>query len=152
MLNQPTDSNKSSPILDDFVETKNHKSRRLLVSSLIILLAGILSGYLLSTKLGKSSLTSKLSNQTSKESQTSGSDNNKTFLDSAEGQLEEGGIDGEGTHKLIRPGGPSQTVYLTSSVLDLNQYVNKKVKVWGDTFSAQQAGWLMDVGKVEILN
>lgn len=152
MLNQPTDSSKSSPILDDFVETENHKSRRLLVSSLIILLAGILSGYLLSTKLGTSSDASKLSNQTSKESQTSGSGNNKTFLDSAEGQLEEGGIDGEGTHKLIRPGGPSQTVYLTSSVLDLNQYVNKKVKVWGETFSAQLAGWLMDVGKVEILN
>lgn len=151
MLEQSAQASKSSPIIHDFVETKNYKSRRLVVSSLIILLAGILSGYLLSTKLSSSGLTSKFTNQSAKESQTSGS-SSKTFLDSAEGQLEEGGIDGEGTHKLIRPGGPSQTVYLTSSVLDLNQYLNKKVKVWGDTFSAQQAGWLMDVGKVEILN
>ena len=68
-----------------------------------------------------------------------------------EGNLESGGINGEGTHKLIRPGGDSQTVYLTSSVLDLNQFVGKKVKVWGQTFSAKKAGWLMDVGRVEVL-
>jgi hypothetical protein len=23
--------------------------------------------------------------------------------------------------------------------------------VWGDTFSAQQAGWLMDIGRLQVL-
>lgn len=80
-----------------------------------------------------------------------GSTDTKTFRDSAEGVLEKGGIDGEGSHHLTREGGPSQTAYLTSSVVDLDQYVGKKVKVFGETFTAQKAGWLMDVGKIEIL-
>ena len=80
-----------------------------------------------------------------------GLDDTKTFSDTAEGMLEEGGIDGEGTHHLTRDGGPSQNVYLTSSVLDLEQFVGKKVQVWGQTFSAQKAGWLMDVGKIKEL-
>lgn len=80
-----------------------------------------------------------------------GSTDTKTFRDSAEGVLEKGGIDGEGTHHLTREGGPSQTAYLTSTVIDLNPYVGKKVKVFGETFTAQKAGWLMDIGKIEIL-
>lgn len=71
--------------------------------------------------------------------------------DSATGVLEEGGIDGEGTHKLLREGGPSQTVYVISSVLDLDQFSGKKIQIWGDTQKAQKAGWLMDVIKVKIL-
>ena len=82
---------------------------------------------------------------------TVGSPDSKTFKDSTEGTLEIGGINGEGTHKLIRPGGESQTVYLTSSVLDLSQFEGKKVRVLGETFAAKKAGWLMDVGKIEEL-
>ena len=76
----------------------------------------------------------------------------KTFKDSAEGQLEEGGDkSGEGSFKLIRPGGEDQTAYLTSSTVDLSEYVGKKVRVYGETFSSQNVGWLMDVGYVEVL-
>ena len=75
----------------------------------------------------------------------------KAFPDSAQGVLEKGGIDGEGTHKLIRDGGPSQTVYLVSSVVDLDEFVGKKIEVRGQTFDAGKAGWLMDVGLVKIL-
>jgi len=75
----------------------------------------------------------------------------KTFKDKAEGSLKEGGIDGEGNFHLERPGGVSQNVYLTSTTVDLSQYINKKVRVWGETFAAEKAGWLMDVGLVEIL-
>lgn len=75
-----------------------------------------------------------------------------TFRDTAVGIIEAGGVDGEGTHKLLREGGPSQTVYLISSVLDLDQFVSKKVQVWGETNKAQKAAWLMDVGKVKILD
>ncbi len=74
-----------------------------------------------------------------------------TFKDTATGVLEIGGLDGEGTHKLVREGGPSQTVYLTSSVLDLDQFNGKKIQIWGETNRGQKAGWLMDVGKVKIL-
>lgn len=75
----------------------------------------------------------------------------KTFKDKAEGTLKEGGIDGEGSFHLARPGGTSQNVYLTSTTVDLSQYIGKKVRVWGETFAGEKAGWLMDVGLVEIL-
>lgn len=74
----------------------------------------------------------------------------KTFKDSAEGILKEGGMEGEGNFHLERPGGVSQNAYLTSSTVDLGKYIGKKVKVWGQTFTSQKAGWLMDVGLVEI--
>ncbi len=75
-----------------------------------------------------------------------------TFKDSAQGYLELGGIDGEGSHKLLRPGGASQTVYLTSTVTNLDKLAGMEVKVWGETYKGQKAGWLMDVGKVEVLD
>jgi len=78
----------------------------------------------------------------------------KTFRDYALGRIEinDNGEIVEGSHKLIRPGGPSQTAYLTSSVVDLNQFLGKCVEVWGETFAAQKVGWLMDVGRVKILD
>src|SRR3989344_8996193 len=77
----------------------------------------------------------------------------QTFRDEAEGTIEKNDFKeyAQGTHKLIRPGGESQTAYLTSSVLDLDQYVGKKVKVYGETFGSSQVGWFMDVGKVEVV-
>jgi len=75
-----------------------------------------------------------------------------TFRDTATGNLIEndGKITAEGTHILTR-GDPSQNVYLTSSVIDLSKYVDKKVQVWGETFKGQKAGWLMDVGRIKTL-
>ena len=83
--------------------------------------------------------------------QAYGSPNESDFKDSAEGIIQKGGIDGEGSHRLTREGGVSQTVYLTSSVVDLDEFDGAKVKIWGETFSAQKAGWLMDVGRVKVL-
>lgn len=119
------------------------------VAFIILFILGVGTGYVLAQKNLTGSTTEKSSEiiQTEK---TVGSTDSKTFKDSAEGKIEKGGIDGEGTHKLIRTGGPSQTVYLTSSVVDLDQFVGKNVKVWGETFAADKAGWLMDVGKVEL--
>lgn len=82
---------------------------------------------------------------------TAGVKDDKKFPDTAEGTLKEGGIDGEGNFHLERPGGESQNVYLTSSIVDLSEYIGKKIKVRGQTFEAEKAGWLMDVGYVEIL-
>lgn len=80
-----------------------------------------------------------------------GLDDTKTFRDNATGKLEDGGLEEDGTHHLVRDGGPSQTVYLTSSVVDLDQFIGKKVEVWGETIDGKKAGWLMDVGKIKVL-
>lgn len=80
-----------------------------------------------------------------------GSDDEKEFDTTAEGLLKPGGVEGEGSHHLERPGGASQTVYLTSSVLDLSELEGRTVKVWGKTYDAQTAGWFMDVGRAQIL-
>lgn len=119
-----------------------------ILGALTIIVAGVISGYFLSQ--GDSIGVSLPGKSESKK--VVGSGDTKIFKDTAEGILEKGGIDGEGTHKLIRPGGESQTVYLTSSMIDLDQFVGGKVKVWGETQAAQKAGWFMDVGKLEVID
>jgi hypothetical protein len=119
-----------------------------------LVLAGTVTGYLLSGRGGGGfglSSPSQLAPGTSLKGKEFGSKNKEAFPDSAVGVLEAGGIDGEGTHKLIREGGESQTAYLTSSLVNLDDLVGKKVEVWGETFKAQKAGWLMDVGYVKVL-
>lgn len=78
----------------------------------------------------------------------------RVFRDSAEGkiQVNDGKVTTEGSHKLIRPGGESQTAYLTSSVVDLDLFIGKCVEVWGETLKAEKAGWFMDVGRVKLLD
>lgn len=78
-------------------------------------------------------------------------DENTFKGDTAEGILREGGINGDGTHHLEREGGKSQTVYLASTAVDLQSFVNKKVKVWGETQSVKKAGWFMDVVKIKVI-
>jgi hypothetical protein len=73
------------------------------------------------------------------------------FPDSAQGTLHEGGIEGEGTHHLDTGAGAEKYVYLLSTVLDLNSFVDKKVEVYGQTLAAEHAGWLMDVGRVKVI-
>ncbi len=84
--------------------------------------------------------------------QVFGTADEKNFKDKAEGYLEAGGIDGEGSHHLLREGGASQTVYLTSSVTDLSKFEGMRVKVWGETFKGLKAAWLMDVGRVQVVD
>ncbi|MBU0618747.1 hypothetical protein KKD62_00765 [Patescibacteria group bacterium] len=114
---------------------------------------GILTGYLLSQKTQSGTMPAGIGGSTEKIKKGTivGLSDAKTFKDEAEGKLVSGGIDGEGSHHLERPGGDSKSVYLTSSAINLNEYLDRQVKVWGETFSAQKAGWLMDVGKLEVL-
>lgn len=117
----------------------------------ILVLVGVGTGYLMSRSgLGSTTAQSGKPGYIKTE-KVAGVTDTKTFRDSAEGTVQKGGIDGEGTHKLIREGGESQTAYLVSSVVDMDEYVGKKVKVWGETFAAEKAAWLMDVGKIEVL-
>lgn len=74
----------------------------------------------------------------------------KSFKDTATGVVRIGGLNGEGTHSLERDGGPSQTVYLISSVVDLSEFDGKKVEIWGATMRAAKVPWLMDVGRVKL--
>ncbi len=124
---------------------------------LIAIIAGIGTGYGIRVFSKPGTITSPLakSNSTStsnaKVVETAGIRDEKTFSDKAEGILREGGIEGEGAFHLERAGGPSQNAYLTSTTVDLEPFIGKKVRVMGKTFQGKTAGWLMDVGFVEVL-
>jgi hypothetical protein len=117
----------------------------------LIILLGIGTGYLLSTKTNIKNAGSASKTTVINTDKVSGS-TDAVFKDSATGVIEKGGLDGEGSHKLIRDGGPSQTAYLVSSIVDLDKYIGKKVTVWGQTMAAKNVSWLMDVGKVELIS
>lgn len=116
--------------------------------ALLVVLVGVGTGWLLSGSAKSSGTESTRGAQT--DVKEAGIADEATFRDSAEGTLEEGGVDGEGTHHLVRNGG-SRNVYLTSTVIDLQGFEGKEVKVWGETIAAQKAGWLMDVGKIKVI-
>ena len=73
------------------------------------------------------------------------------FKDGATGLITAGGVNGEGTHTLIRPGGDDQKAALTSSVVDLDLFVDKQVEIKGETNVSQKAGWFLDVGTIKIV-
>ncbi len=126
---------------------------KLLIVLIITVVLGIGSGYALSKReaTGVKNIGGPVSSSKAAKGTSVGSGDTKIFKDVAEGILKSGGIDGEGAYHLVRPGGDSQNVYLTSSLVDLSQFLGRKIKVWGETQQAKVAGWLMDVGKVEVL-
>lgn len=114
-----------------------------------MVLAGVGAAWLLSTKvINKSSVAAPGAKVTSS---SAGVLDPKVKYDNATGILKEGGIGNEGTHHIERDGGASNFVYLTSSVIDLESFVGKKVEVWGQTLASKKAGWLMDVAKIQIV-
>lgn len=78
-------------------------------------------------------------------------DTEKAFKDTATGVVEKGSINGEGTHILNREGGVSQRVSLTSSVVDLDLFIGRKVEIKGETNASNKTAWLLDVGSVKVL-
>lgn len=122
---------------------------------IIIVLAGVLTGIVISSRNKNALIAQKAAVSEENLSPDQKKSFNQTFRDSAEGIIQKNDkLDkyAQGSHLLIRPGGDDQTAFLTSTVLDLDQYVGKKVKVYGETFGSSQVGWLMDVGKVEVVN
>ncbi|MFO0703149.1 MAG: hypothetical protein U0525_00275 [Patescibacteria group bacterium] len=120
---------------------------------LSVLVLGILTGGAVAGLTPKTTSSNKvevIKNTDSKNAQSAGVLDKKTFTDSAEGVLKEGGFEGEGSHHLER-GAKDQTAYLTSSTIDLTPFVGKKVKVWGQTHTSEKVGWFMDVGYIEIV-
>ncbi len=152
-------STEKPVILKKFETEKKGSNLKLIVIGLLVVLVGVGSGYLLSSKnilskpkAGTAINTGGTSGGGITKGMTVGIADEKTFKDSAEGKLENGGAEDEGSHHLVRPGGDSQNVYLTSSTVDLDRFVGRQVKIWGETFSAKKAGWLMDVGKLQVLD
>ena len=122
------------------------------VISVVVVLAGIGAGYLFSG-VGKNSggLGSNSGNTIVVSKNEAGVADESKFATTTDGVLEEGGIGGEGNYHLVRGSGPSQYAYLTSTSVDLSTFVGKKVQIWGDTMSGKKAGWLIDVGKIKVM-
>lgn len=152
--------NSKKDLIHEFGTTKGKgqntsMAKPLIFTIIIVLILGIGTGYIASSVSGGNK--GAVSIQGGVESggaigkgYVAGVKDTSSFPDTAEGTLKEGGIEGEGEYHLERPGGDSQNVYMTSSAVDLSQFLNRKIKVWGQTQTAQKAGWLMDVGKVEV--
>lgn len=147
-----------SPLLHKFSESKKNSSFLVVLLIIVVVIAGIGTGYALAGRGGGATNSPKVTKNSAdieaseiKKGDVFGSEDTKTFKDSTEGTLATGGIEGEGQFHLIRPGGISQYVYLVSSIVDLSKFEKRKIKVWGQTQKAEKAGWLMDVGKVEVI-
>jgi hypothetical protein len=132
----------------------NYKLYSLIAVGAIVL--GVVTGYGLAVTNSKAAKTGGLlpNGQQASTSLTPAQQDTKTFKDFAEGVIQpkptpkDGEAYSEGTHVLVRQN--AVPVALTSSVVDLSQYVGKKVKVYGETQKALKEGWLMDVGKVDV--
>ncbi|HSW96693.1 MAG TPA: hypothetical protein VLF89_02615 [Candidatus Saccharimonadales bacterium] len=145
--------NTNTSIFHSFADDKNASlfSPALVVILSVFIILGIGTGYLLAQRTEITPANSQSGAVDSVSVGTSyGSTDTATFKDMVEGVVQKGGIQDEGQYHLVRPGGDSQNVYLTSSLVDLSQFIGHKVKIWGQTQKAQYAGWLMDVGKVEV--
>lgn len=149
---------KSKELIHSFdgktAETQTHAMKGLQIIIGVALLLGIGTGYIIASTKSPTTVSDKngtTPGQAVSKGAIFGSPDEKTFKDQAEGTLKTGGIEGEGVYHLERPGGESQNVYLTSSSVDLSQFVGKKIKVWGQTQAAKHAGWLMDVGRLQVL-
>lgn len=148
------DTQKTEKVFHTIDSSSSAFPTKVIILFLVVIILGIGSGYVLakfkSSKLPGGSASNTTNSTSVVSGATYGSNDTSTFKDMAEGVVKAGGIDGEGQYHLVRPGGDSQNVYMTSSLVDLSQFVGHKVKVWGQTQKAQKAGWLMDVGKVEV--
>jgi len=139
----------NTKIIKNFISTDN-PTRLLMTVVIVSVVLGTLTGYIISSNKGNGSLTSAgIGSLPAKNPQS----DTRTFRDFAEGVIKikpepsDPGEYTEGTHLLQREG--AIPVALTSSVVDLSKFEDKKVKVFGETQKALKEGWLMDVGKVE---
>lgn len=153
-INTPTQSSES--LVHDFKGSSSVSEAFSLTPKIIAIFAGIvvlglLSGFFVSKNKGGGVSQGVVTAGSVTKGTIVGSDDSKTFNDTAEGIMKKGGIEDEGTFHLVRPGGDSQNVYLTSSIVDMSLFIDRKVKVFGATQKAKTAGWLMDVGKIEVL-
>lgn len=153
-INSETKTNLVKPMIGAKpIPSSKSTSALPIVIFVIVCLLGVGTGYLLYAKstAGKVRVAGK-DVEVVKTTTEEGVKDASTFKDTAEGTIKEndGKITTEGSYILVRPGGASQNIYLTSSVVDLSKYVDKNVQIWGETFQGRTAGWLMDVGRIKV--
>ncbi|KKR44378.1 MAG: hypothetical protein UU51_C0006G0018 [Microgenomates group bacterium GW2011_GWC1_41_20] len=126
----------------------------LVIGAFLVVLAGVVTAWMLSANVfGGSGNSGKGAPGVKVTSTEAGKLDPDVKYDAATGVLTEGGINGEGTYRLARNGGgSSKDVALTSSTIDLGEFLNKKVDIWGETISSTRpGGWLMDVAKIKVI-
>jgi hypothetical protein len=138
-------------LLKSFSKPAANKKWMYIVGAFLVVVAGVGTAWLLSPVLLGTGSSDKVAPGATLSSDEAGTLDPDFNYDSAVGVLRVGGIDNEGTHHLEREGGPTKTVYLTSSVIDLESFVGKEIEVWGETQAAKKASWLMDVAKVKLV-
>lgn len=126
------------------------KSWPFIVGSFLVVLSGVLTAWVISKKIMGPAGSSAAAPGAKVTSSGAGVLDPKIKYDDVTGTLVAGGLNNEGTHHLERDGGPSKNVYLTSSVIDLQNFVGKKVQIWGETLASKKTGWLMDVAKIQV--
>lgn len=155
----------SPEITQPIVASPKPRPTNTLMISIVVIIVALISGFGLSRLSSKtnSNITSGGTNQNTALSTDNISnadqlivgklygDVDKAFTDTATGTIEKGSLNGEGTHILNRDGGPSQRAALTSSSVDLDLFVGKKVEVKGQTNASTKTTWFMDVGTIKIL-
>ncbi len=140
----------SLPVLKKINISSSKNGLILAVVAIAVILLGVGVGKILSGSGGLGGGDNKIAAPGAKQTASEAGRDSEECNTEAEGKLEEGGIDGEGTHKLVRSADVSKNVYLGSTVIDLQTFVGKKVKVTGQTISGKKAGWLMDVCKIKV--
>src|SRR5476651_2667045 len=128
-------TSSSAPVMRPLMSPKKGVSGgKVFFIVLLMVIIGVGVGYgasFFSSATGTSFVPAALNPNAPAKGKIFGSSDTTTFKDTADGQMQNGGLDGDGEYHLVRSGGPSQYVYLTSSTLDLSQFVGQKIKVWG---------------------
>ena len=133
------------------ISSPSHLKKNLVLGaiSVVVVLLGIGTGYLFSG-VGKKTPAIGTTGEIKVTKNEAGIADESKFSTTTDGVLEEGGISGEGTYHLVRGNGPSQYAYLTSSVIDLSAFTGKSSNLGRNGFW-QKAGWLIDVGKIKVV-
>jgi hypothetical protein len=162
----PAPTTTAEPLVHDISmnesKPKDMPMKKVAIIFICVIIAGIATGLGASYVGGRGPNTAGKTNASGTKTMSGSSDviesagiaDKEAFSDKAEGTLKEKTEKDfleEGSYKLIRPGGESQTVHLTSSTVDMSEFVNKKVRVYGETFASEKVGWLMDVGFIEVI-
>lgn len=142
------------PLVKPLVSKKSKKSTLLIIlAAFIVVVLGVATGWFLAGGKKPSVTQDGTSNVsiTKEGVKEAGIGKESDYDSTAEGILKKGGVNGEGTHYLDRELGESKYVSLTSSVVNLDEFTDKKVTVWGDTISVdfKRASWKIDVGLVK---
>lgn len=145
---------ENTPISENKTATKTPKLPLIIAACVAIIVIGLAVGWFVSNKKAASKVSStQTSNIIVNSPKEAGLKDVSSIKDvgTATGTLKTGGIKGEGNYHLERPGGPTQTVYLISTTIDLKPFTDKKVQVWGLTQAAKYAPWFMDAVRIQVV-